>query len=596
MVEVSSDEDERGMQPRLSGVLRGLNPDAVILPTQPSIEVADEDDGDGAKSTRAVRHGTRQSLYGKSEANYDMKVSRDVLWVVCNAEYRQFHPMDVVTRPKRAAMRGFTMALPGDNAETDEESLHSSALVGDESGDEESSDEEDVPAPRVPDPNATRHPGRVAALNTVNYSRKHHPQDHSLPGYQHKARKLKNLKKRFDQTASPAPKPGRRPHSPIVLINGDTDDGTASDEDVEVEMDVNQGTKRLRPQNSSPRKKLRMLEDDREQTSRTKAKLKRGATETGSDIVHLLDFVVENSTPNDPTATNDRKTLANNPKHHKKTTAATVTEPQISTAATRTRSLTEEAVDEREPRKFLDETNWESMKGREEDGELPFFNDTRIHRDGIDDSDTFMFMDHAVSYDDSGHGGMGQGNTVSGEQEEIQGHYDGSTAANTAVQKQSSPSLQSQRPVRHGTDQEVSSGSDAMDLDYGDSRQSLDHALPSQFDEQLAVTDIQAHKPIVSCSNHTTTQGGYTAKFLSGVETYLKDAGLHRVDRIASPQDYVEISSMVSTDGPELSSDRIYPLPRDVDSSSLPPTDGPELTAEDNVETGHVCRPDMTVH
>lgn len=73
-MEIQSDEDEHEKQPRLTGALRGLDPRVVIPPTQPSVETENEDGANAVESAQSVRHVTRQSRNGKSEANYDMKV------------------------------------------------------------------------------------------------------------------------------------------------------------------------------------------------------------------------------------------------------------------------------------------------------------------------------------------------------------------------------------------------------------------------------------------------------------------------------------------------------------------------------------------
>ena len=75
IVEIDSGEEECEIQPRLCGVLRGQNPNVVIPSTQASVDTAYGDNLDVLESAQAVRPSTRQSRYGKSDANYDMKVS-----------------------------------------------------------------------------------------------------------------------------------------------------------------------------------------------------------------------------------------------------------------------------------------------------------------------------------------------------------------------------------------------------------------------------------------------------------------------------------------------------------------------------------------
>ena len=67
IVEISSGGEDGEEQERFGGVLRGLNPKNVLAPTEQAAE--------GVVSTQTVRHGTRQSYHGKTEANYSMKVS-----------------------------------------------------------------------------------------------------------------------------------------------------------------------------------------------------------------------------------------------------------------------------------------------------------------------------------------------------------------------------------------------------------------------------------------------------------------------------------------------------------------------------------------
>ncbi|KAK6391602.1 hypothetical protein LTR65_004437 [Meristemomyces frigidus] len=192
-VEVSSDEEENEAPAPKRGVLRGLNPNNVLAAplTQASVEILDSDDNDDGdnendgKPTQQPAHGTRASRYGKAPVDYDMK----------------YHPMDEVTRPKRAANRrsgsrskSVSMKRHLDD-DTGDESEPSTAR--DEDGDEEgaSEDEDDSAAEnhvnptRAPDPRASRHSARSEAQKAVNYSRKSHPQDYGLPGFQHKAKR-----------------------------------------------------------------------------------------------------------------------------------------------------------------------------------------------------------------------------------------------------------------------------------------------------------------------------------------------------------------------------------------------------------------------
>lgn len=96
-------------------------------------------------------------------------------------------------RPKRAARRLSTSRLLshlGDDGETDDESLPTSARDdGSETNNESSSDNDDSSLLiRESDSRATRVSSRIVNQTYVNYSAKHHPQDAHIPGFQHKAR------------------------------------------------------------------------------------------------------------------------------------------------------------------------------------------------------------------------------------------------------------------------------------------------------------------------------------------------------------------------------------------------------------------------
>ena len=112
--------------------------------------------------------------------NYDMK----------------YHPMDEVTRPKRVAKRTPASCPPKTNIKIDLESSDGSSdidldLLSGEDESELESDNKENELVRKPDPRATRHSARSEAQKAVNYSRKHHPQDHGLPGFQRRAKRIK---------------------------------------------------------------------------------------------------------------------------------------------------------------------------------------------------------------------------------------------------------------------------------------------------------------------------------------------------------------------------------------------------------------------
>ncbi|TKA58260.1 hypothetical protein B0A55_12455, partial [Friedmanniomyces simplex] len=192
-VEIDSEEERPKRHPPLKSVLAGLDPNVVLAPTQPTIELSDDDethdDGDGndvggvpPKAVRQSGHETRGSRYGKAPALTNLK----------------YHPMDEVLFPSRAARhrsgsQGKSVSVKVESdGETSEDSLRT--LPGDsESEDNESEaddDDHDIPvvSQRVPDPKAIRHSARSEAQKVVSYSRKYHPQDYALVGHRSKAK------------------------------------------------------------------------------------------------------------------------------------------------------------------------------------------------------------------------------------------------------------------------------------------------------------------------------------------------------------------------------------------------------------------------
>ena len=76
--------------------------------------------------------------------------------------------------------------------ETEEESLPESARdEASEHDSDEAAEDEIVVYNRKPDPAASRTSKRSEAKKFVNYSAKHHKDDHCIPGFQYKARQLK---------------------------------------------------------------------------------------------------------------------------------------------------------------------------------------------------------------------------------------------------------------------------------------------------------------------------------------------------------------------------------------------------------------------
>ncbi|KAI7021188.1 hypothetical protein KC355_g2470 [Hortaea werneckii] len=182
----NSKRNVKGAAVARRGPLHDLDPNNVLPTpaTQPSLKVANSD-GDLAitdedEISREPPRNTRATRSGRQKVNYDMK----------------YHPMDEVTRPKRAAKRIPASCLPKTSIKIDLETSDVSSNIDLDllSGDDESeleSKNSDNELVRKPDPRATRHSARSEARKTVNYSRKHHPQDHGLPVFQRRAKRIK---------------------------------------------------------------------------------------------------------------------------------------------------------------------------------------------------------------------------------------------------------------------------------------------------------------------------------------------------------------------------------------------------------------------
>ncbi|KAI7562802.1 hypothetical protein KC319_g10516 [Hortaea werneckii] len=182
----SSQRDVKAAVVVRRGPLRGLDPNNVLPTpaTQPSREVPHSDDElaimDEEDASCELPRSTRAARSGRKQVNYDMK----------------YHPMDEVTRPKRAAKRAPASCSPKTNIKIDLESSDGSSdidldLLSGEDESELESDNKENEMVRKPDPRATRHSARSEAQKAVNYSRKHHPQDHGLPGFQRRAKRIK---------------------------------------------------------------------------------------------------------------------------------------------------------------------------------------------------------------------------------------------------------------------------------------------------------------------------------------------------------------------------------------------------------------------
>ncbi|KAI6801125.1 hypothetical protein KC361_g1931 [Hortaea werneckii] len=182
----SPHRDVKGATVARRGPLRGLDPNNVLLTpaTQSRHEVANSDDElvimDEEEATCEPPRSTRAARSGRQQVNYDMK----------------YHPMDEVTRPKRAAKRTpasrpLKTPIKIDTDTSDASSDTDLALPSGEDESELESDNKENELARKPDPRATRHSARSEARKAVNYSRKHHPQDHGLPGFQRRAKRIK---------------------------------------------------------------------------------------------------------------------------------------------------------------------------------------------------------------------------------------------------------------------------------------------------------------------------------------------------------------------------------------------------------------------
>lgn len=175
--------------------------------------------------------------------------------------------MDKVTRPSWAARRASGSRSASISAgETSDDSLPSSAKASD--GESQDSEVEILPA-RTPDPRATRRSKRAEANKAVDYSRKHHPQDYALPGYQHKARLLRRAQKSARKLLSPelqsSPQPEDVQEKTVLDSEDDAED---------LEQDTNEVPEKAP---SKPRKRLRIRSDDRsspQQSMNTKRSFK----------------------------------------------------------------------------------------------------------------------------------------------------------------------------------------------------------------------------------------------------------------------------------------------------------------------------------
>jgi hypothetical protein len=177
----------------------------------PAVETSVEGLGRETSVDTQPRHATRSTRNGRADVNYSQK----------------YHPMDEVTRPRRAA-RITGSRPPTSFAETsDEEEPELSS--GESSDADEPSEGCDTPATRMPDPRAVRHSSRAEAQKQVNYSKAHHPQDWAIEGFRRSAKR----KRRSVSTDKPRKKSKKpdTPASPIALSSDKTSDSDSEDDD-----------------------------------------------------------------------------------------------------------------------------------------------------------------------------------------------------------------------------------------------------------------------------------------------------------------------------------------------------------------------------
>lgn len=178
---------------------------------EPAVETSVEGTGREASVDTQPRHATRSTINGRADVNYSVK----------------YHPMDEVTRPKRAAR--ITGSRPptsfADTSDEEEPELSD----GESSDDEEPSESSDTPTTRAPDPRAVRHSSRAEAQKQVNYSNAHHPQDWAIQGLRRSAKR----KRRSLSSDKPQKKTKKQaaPASPIALSSDMTSDSDSDDDD-----------------------------------------------------------------------------------------------------------------------------------------------------------------------------------------------------------------------------------------------------------------------------------------------------------------------------------------------------------------------------
>lgn len=186
----------------------------------PAVETSVEGTGREVSVDMQPRHATRSTRNGRADVNYSQK----------------YHPMDEVTRPRRAAcITGLRPPTSFADTSDEEEPELSSGESTDNDGPSEGSD---TPATRMPDPRAVRHSSRAEAQKRVNYSKSHHPQDWAIMGFRRSAKR----KRRSLSSNKPSKKSKKHatPASPIALSSDKTSDSDSDDEDEDDEPPNNQ--------------------------------------------------------------------------------------------------------------------------------------------------------------------------------------------------------------------------------------------------------------------------------------------------------------------------------------------------------------------
>jgi hypothetical protein len=193
----------------------------------PVAEASVEGPGRKASVVEPPRHATRSTRNGRAEVNYSQK----------------YHPMDEVTRPKRAQRITGGRHRASFAETSDEDELELSSGEGTDADEPSETSRKGTPTTRMPDPGAVRHSARTEAKKPVNYSKNFHPQDYAIPGFRGSAKRkrgsvssAKSQKRRRGSDSSPAKlnkaaKKQAAQDSPIVLSSEKTSDSDSDDDE-----------------------------------------------------------------------------------------------------------------------------------------------------------------------------------------------------------------------------------------------------------------------------------------------------------------------------------------------------------------------------